>query len=219
MKLEGRTLQILKNYCTINPSLQFKQGNHLTTVSPTKTLMAKAEIKEDIPSTFAIYDLSRFLGVLSLFDSPSIVLDEKFLNIQDSNRSVQYTFADPKLIVTPGEKEISFPDPEIKFTLTSSVLQDVLKAMSIMSLPELAVSGRDGKMYVEAINTHNPTSDKFSVQVGETQDTFKMIFLAENIKIIVEDYSVGISSRGIAHFKGSDIQYWIATESSSTFNK
>jgi hypothetical protein len=93
----------------------------------------------------------------------------------------------------------------------------VLRAMSIMSLPELAVTGDSGKLCVEAINSHNPTSDKYSIQVDETDLNFKMIFLAENIKIISEDYDVSISSRGIAHFKGSDIEYWIATESSSTF--
>lgn len=217
MKLEGRTLQILKNYCTINPSLQFKQGSSLTTVSPTKTVMAKAVIKEEIPTTFAIYDLSRFLGVLSLFDTPNIELDEKFLQIQDRDRTVQYTFADPRLIVTPGDKEIKLPDPEINFVLKSDVLQGVLRAMSIMSLPELAVTGENGRLCVEAINSHNPTSDKYSIQVGETDLNFKMIFLAENIKILSEDYNVSISSRGIAHFKGSDIEYWIATESSSTF--
>jgi hypothetical protein len=221
MKLEGRTLQILKNYATINPSLQFKQGSEsgsvLATMSPNKTVMAKAKIKETIPSEFAIYDLSRFLGVLSLFESPEIVLDTTHLNIAGNNRQVQYTYADPKMIVAPGDKEIKIPDPEIKFNLPSDSLQSVLKAMGVMGFPEIAVTGEGGVLSIEALDSKNPTSDKFSVSLGSTDKTFKMIFLAENIKILNEDYDVCISSKGIAHFIGKDIEYWVATESSSTY--
>lgn len=219
MKLEGRTLQILKNFATINPSLQFKQGSFITTISPNKTMMAKAAIKEHIPHTFAIYDLSRFLGVLSLFESPTLALEERLLVIKGSGRQVQYTYADPKLIVTPGDKEVKIPSTEIEFDLKADVLQGVLKAMGVLGLPEIAVTGEDGVMSVQAIDSKNPSSDKYSVDVGTTNATFRMIFLAENIKVLSEDFRVSISSKGIAHFKGSDVEYWIATESSSTYKE
>ncbi len=219
MKLEGRTLQILKNFASINPSLQFKQGSFITTISPNKTMMAKASIKEHIPHTFAIYDLSRFLGVLSLFESPTLILEDKFLTVNGSGRRVQYTYADPKLIVTPGDKEVKIPSTDIQFDLKAEVLQSVLKAMGVLGLPEIAVTGEDGIMSVQAIDSKNPSSDKFSVEVGTTNATFKMIFLSENIKMLGDDYKVSISSKGIAHFKGSDVEYWIATESSSTYKE
>ncbi len=217
MKFEGRTLQILKNFASINPSLQFKQGSYITTISPVKTLMAKAAIKEHIPHTFAIYDLSRFLGVLSLFDSPTLNMEERLLTVSGSGRKVQYTYADPKLIVTPGDKEIKLPSVDIEFDLKSDTLQSVLKAMGVLGLPEIAVTGEDGTLSLQAIDSKNPSSDKFSIDIGTTSLTFRMIFLAENIKILNEDYKVAISSKGLAHFIGSDIEYWIATESSSTF--
>lgn len=124
MKLEGRTLQILKNYATINPSLQFKEGDSngsvLVTVSPNKTVMAKAKVTESIPSPFAIYDLSRFLGVLSLFDKPNIKLEDKFLVVNsgtNSSRTVKYTYADPKLIVAPVIKKLNYLIQKLNFNL------------------------------------------------------------------------------------------------------
>jgi len=219
MKLEGRTLQILKNFASINPSLQFKQGSFITTISPNKTMMAKAAIKEHIPHTFAIYDLSRFLGILSLFESPTLTLEERFLTISGGGRHVQYTYADPKLIVTPGDKEVKIPSVDIELDLKAEVLQSVLKAMGVLGLPELAINGEDGVMSVQAIDSKNPTSDKFSVEVGTTNATFKMIFLSENIKMLNEDYRVEISSKGIAHFTGGDVEYWVATESASTYKE
>ena len=223
MKFESRTLQILKNFATINPSLQFKQGSFITTISPNKTMMAKAAIKEHIPHTFAIFDLSRFLGVMSLFESPMLAMEERYVNISGGSRKVQYTYADPKLIVTPGDKEIKLPDPEISFALSSDVLQSILKAMGVLSLPEIAVSGENGVINIQAIDSKNPSSDTYSITIDseiysiDPGAKFRMIFLAENIKILPENYKVSISSKGLAHFQGSDIEYWIATESSSTY--
>lgn len=218
MKLEGKTLQILKNFSTINQSLLFKPGNTLTTCTPNKTMMAKATIKEDIPSQFAIYDISRLLGVLSLFDSPEITINEKDMSISTGTQEVSYTFADPSVIVVPG-KEVAMPECEIQFHLTDATLQSVLKAMGVLQLPELAITGKDGKMYIEAINHKNTSCDTYRAVLKETDRTFRMIFRAEHLKFIPGNYDVSISSKGIAMFVGVDATYWVATEASSTFEQ
>ena len=139
MKLSSRTLQVLKNFSTINPSLLFKTGNVLTTMSPMKTVMARATVKESFPQTYAIFDLSRFIGVLSVFNDPEIVMEDSFLVISENNRVVNYTYADPEMIVTPPDKPIKFPDdPEVEFSLPSDVLLSVMKAMNILQLSELS---------------------------------------------------------------------------------
>ena len=221
MKLSQRTVQILKNYSILNPSLVFREGNVLRTMTPNKTVYSKATISETIPSTFATYELSKFLSVLSLFEMPEISLEEKYLIVTGNNQQVQYTYGDMDNIVAPGDKEIKLPDMDIGFRLTNNTLQGLFKAMAILGTPEIAVTGENGQMHIETINTKNPLADKFKVQVGTCIDIqkFKMIMLAENLKILPDDYDVAISSKGIAHFKGKDIEYWIATESSSTFEQ
>ena len=64
MKLSENTVGFLKNYATINQSLEFREGNLLRTVSPLNTILASVEISEDFPKTFPIYELNRFLGTL-----------------------------------------------------------------------------------------------------------------------------------------------------------
>ena len=61
MKFSERTLTILKSFSTINKSILMKEGNVLKTITPEKTLVAKATITDSIPSQACIYDLSRFL--------------------------------------------------------------------------------------------------------------------------------------------------------------
>ena len=72
MKVSERTTNLLKNYANINQSIEFREGNILRTVSPLNTILASVEISEDLPKTFPIYELNRFLGTLSLFDDPEL---------------------------------------------------------------------------------------------------------------------------------------------------
>lgn len=219
MKLDQRTVHILKNFSVINPSLVFKEGDTLTTVSPQKTIMATAKISEKIPKQFAIYDLSRLLGVLSLFEQPEIEIKDSNLTISSGQQKVNYTFADPRMIVTSDAKSVNMPDPEIEFTLTTDNLQRVLKALGVMQLPEIAITGEEGQMYLEAIDSKNPSSDNYRIHLKDTDHEFKMIIKAENIKVMSGNYNVKISSRGIAEFKGDDVTYWIATEATSSFKR
>jgi len=72
MKLSDKTLSVLKNFSTINQSILFKQGNKLRTISVMKNILAEANISEEIPKDFGIYDLSQFLNGLSLHQNPEL---------------------------------------------------------------------------------------------------------------------------------------------------
>jgi len=217
MKLSARTVQILRNFASINPSIQFNQGNVLRTISPNKTMMAKAKLADNFESDFAIYDLSRFLGVVSLFADPEFVLEERLVRIKSEGRSVSYTFADPSTIVVPPNKDITIDEYDVEFDLTSEVFSEIMKAIGVMSFPELTVVGEDGKILLRATDTKNPSSDKYDITVGETDKEFVAVFKTENLKIMSDDYRVGISSKGISHFESDEIEYWISIESSSRF--
>lgn len=217
MNFDSRTLQILKNFSTINPSILFKPGSVLATISPTKTIMARAKINETIESPFAIYDLSRFLSTLSLFENPELSVETGSMKIKQGSKKINYTFAEPSMIVSPPEKEIKLPDPEVEFVLSADNLQELLKALSVLSLPEIAVVGDGSTVSVQVLDSKNPSGDVYSVAVGETTNTFRMIFKAENLKLLPGSYEVRISSKGLSHFSSSEVEYYIAVEASSTF--
>jgi len=222
MKFSEDTLNVLKNFSTINPSILFKPGTTLATVSPQKTIMAKATIEEDIPAKGGIYELARLLGVLSLFEEPVVQFKDNHLRVQDEKRTVNYTFADESMIVTPPDKEITFPDPEVEVNAEWNDIQSVLRAAGVMQLPEIALSGHDGNVYIEACDSKNPTADVYNVTIGETDQTFRMIFKVENLKLVNNNYRIKISSKGIAQFEstnqyGPKLQYWIATETNSSY--
>lgn len=218
MKLNQRSVQILKNFSTINPSVQFREGNALKTISPNKTIMARAMLEDQIPQDFAIYDLSRFLGVSSLFEDPNYDLGERNVVISAPNRRVSYTFADPNTIVAPPNKDIDIGDCDITFDLDQTQFAEVMKALGVMGFPEVVIAGENGKIVLRATDTKNPSADTYDIEVGETDQEFQAVFKAENLKILQGNYRVAISSRQISHFVGEDVEYWISIESNSTFN-
>ena len=56
------TIEILKNFCSINKSIVIKPGNKLATLSINKNILAIAEVDEQFESQISIYDLGVFLG-------------------------------------------------------------------------------------------------------------------------------------------------------------
>lgn len=216
MKISAETVSVLKNFAKINPSIVIAEGNVVKTVSPSKTIMAKATLETKFTNKFAIYNLDRFLSTISLFNDPSMKFKDRYVEISDEHKTSNYTYADESTIITPPAKEIVLPSVEIQFQLKHSDLKDVEKAAGVLGLPEIAVVGDGSKIMLQAIDSKVPSGDTYSVVLGETDKEFRAIFKSENIKIIPGDYSVSISAKGVALFKGENIEYWIAVEKSST---
>ena len=220
MKLSDKTLTLLKNFSTINQSILFRQGSSLRTISVMKNILAEATIDEDLPKDFGIYDLGQFLNGLSLHQRPELDFDnDQYMVIKENKMRTKYFFADPKVIVTPPEKEITLPSEDVSFELSTQQLDKLLKAAAIYQLPDLAVVGEAGVVKMVVRDKKNDTSSSFSIIVGETESTFSFNFKVENIKIIPGTYNVVLSQKLLSRFtcQNYNLRYYIALEPDSTF--
>ena len=220
MKLSEKTLTLLKNFSNINQSILFKQGSSLRTISVMKNILAEATIDEDLPTDFGIYDLGQFLNGLALHTKPELDFqNEGYVYIKEGRMRSKYFFADPKVIVTPPEKEITLPSEDVSFTLSTDQLDKLLKAAGIYQLPDLTVVGKNGVVKIQVRDKKNDTSNDFAITVGETDDTFEFNFKVENIKILPGTYDVVVSKKLLSRFTSQNynLKYYIALEPDSTF--
>ena len=224
MKLSESTLSLLKNFSTINQSILFKQGTKLRTISVMKNILAEATVSEEIPKDFGIYDLGQFLNGLSLHNSPELDFQEdNHVVIKEGRSRSKYFFADPQVIVTPPEKEMTLPSEDVSFELSTDQLDKLLKAAAIYQLPDLAVVGGNGVVKIVVRDKKNDTSNDFAITVGETSNyfckNFSFNFKVENIKILPGNYEVVVSQKLLSRFrsKNQDLTYFIALEPDSTF--
>jgi len=224
MKLSDSTLSLLKNFSTINQSILFRQGTKLRTISVMKNILAEATVSEEIPKDFGIYDLGQFLNGLSLHNSPELDFQEdNHVVIKEGRSRSKYFFADPQVIVTPPEKEMTLPSEDVSFELSTDQLDKLLKAAAIYQLPDLAVVGGNGVVKIVVRDKKNDTSNDFAITVGETSNyfckNFSFNFKVENIKILPGNYEVVVSQKLLSRFKSKnqDLTYFIALEPDSTF--
>ena len=224
MKISTKTLDVLKNFSEINQSILIKKGKKLKTVSTLKNILAHAEVEEDFPQDFAIYQLNEFIGVLSTMSNPDLTFNDKYVMLsQENGACTKYFYADPSVVVSP-EKDITMPSEDINFTLLEKQYNDLLKMSSILQLNDILVKGcsKSNKIFLAVTNKKNDTSNDYSVQVGEGVDEpFKMYFKTENLKMVAGDYNVHISSKGISHFENmaTKLDYWIALEPDSNYGE
>ena len=223
MKVSERTINLLKNYANINQSIEFREGNVLKTVSPLNTILASVEVEEVFSKTFPIYELSRFLGTLDLFNNPELDFTDNGVSITDDKHEATYRYCgSSSMFQTPPDKDITFPDAEINFNLSQEQFKKTINAANTLGLPEVVVEGDGTEIRLLVSDTGNVSSDNFSTKVGSTDKTFHMIFKTENFSTIAEGaYNVSLSSKRISHFKreGDSLQYWIALEQNSTFEE
>ena len=220
MKLSDTTVNLLKNFSSINQSILFKSGNKLRTMSVMKNILAEATITEEFPKDFGVYDLNQFLQGHSLHQSPELdFTNDEYVVIKEGKMRSKYFFAEPSVIVSPPEKEISLPSEDVTFVITSQQLEKLKKAASVYQLPDISAIGEAGVVKVVARDKKNDTSNDFSIVVGETDKEFVFNFKEENLKIIPGTYDVVVSSKLLSRFvnQNYDVVYYIALEPDSTF--
>lgn len=226
MKLSNETIDVLKNFSSINQSIAITPGTKLKTVNSLKNILAHANVKEDFPDSFAIYDLIKFLGVLSNMTEPELEFasDNKSVTISDGgDGKIKYRCADLDYIVKP-EKDIDMPECEINFTLKESVFDWINQQATVLQLNDFYFKGceKSGKVIMGATNKKNDSEHELSKVVGEgAKKTFNILMRKENLKLVPGDYNISISSKGISHFKNvkTDLEYWIALEPASEYGE
>ena len=221
MKLSDKTINLLKNFSSINQSILIKEGDSIRTISVMKNILAEAKVPEEFPKDFGIYDLNQFLNAISsLHINPELDFsNNEYLLIREGKKRNRFFFADPNVIVSPPEKSITLPSEDVCFELDTQVLGTLMKAAAIYQVPDLSVVGEAGVVKLVVHDKKNDTSNTHEEIVGETDEEFCFNFKVENIKILPGTYEVVVSKKLLSRFesKNHELTYYIALEPDSTF--
>ena len=220
MKLTNETINVLKNFSTINQNLVIKEGSSISTMSAMKNIIAKATVEEKFEKEFAIYDLNEFLSALSLFTNPNLDFNDDYVVMTEdgsNGKKLKYWYSDPSVVTSPS-KEVTMPSSEIEFNLSSDTLSEVTKAAAVIGVPDMVLESGE----LRVTDKKNDTANSYSTQVVQSNDEaekYKFWFKVENLKLLQGSYDVQVSAKKISYFKNSnfDIEYFIALEPESTY--
>jgi hypothetical protein len=217
--LSKKTLDVLKNFSSINSSIVFRKGSTVRTISNAENILAKFTGEEVFPTDFAIYDLSQFLSGISLFNDPQLEFTSNdFVSIRGGRTSAKYYFSDPEITLKSApEKNVNFPGADLQFNLSGEELIQLQKASAVYSLPDLTFQSEEGLDTIKLIlrDKENDTSNTYDLTVaGCATGTYSLDVKIENIRLLPGDYSVKVSKHLISEWTNTnvDLTYYIALE-------
>ena len=219
MEISKQTLDLFKNFSTINNNLLIKPGSDIATVASSKDVVGEVTVPEAFTKEAGIYNLNEFLGVVSLFDKPEFDFEDTYVIIKEGRNKIKYFYADASLLTVPSKK-VSMPSVDVEVSLSAEQIIKLQKASAALSVGDLAIIGDGTKVIARVYDASNPTSNGFDLDL-DAQNTgiFNVIIKIEKLKLYAGGYDVSISSKRISKFvhKEMKLTYYIAVENTSTF--
>ena len=225
MKLSEDTVNVLKNFSSINQSLQIKSGNTLKTISPLKTVFVEAVVPENFPKEVAVYDLNKLLAKVSLYKEAELDFADDKLHIttESKKKKDSISYCSPKVIVAPPEKPITIGEPDCSFSVSKEDLDWMRKSAGISGSPNFVFESDGNTITFTATDVKDTAADQSTIEIGAGNGTkFKVVMKVENFKLMDGSYDVSVAKKGLAQFKNKDvaITYFIAIEAAaSTFGE
>ena len=217
VNISANTVAVLKNFAAINSSILIREGNVLKTISVGENAIAEYHCEETFPQTFGIYELSRFLMGLMLFDNPNLEFNNNdYVTIRDKGRSARYYFSNPEITLKAApDKDINFPGADMEFYISQEDISTLQKAWGIYEIPDLKFHSIGGSVILSLVDKENQTSNVFSLELpGDNTGEYEFFMKMENIRLFPGDYNVKISSKMITEWRHAslDLIYYIALE-------
>ena len=217
MKLSKETLTKLKNFAEINNNLLVTKGNKIKTVNASNSLLGETTITESFGiDEFGFYDLNEFLGILSLFEDPSMEFSDKYVTVSEGKSSIKYFSASKDILVYPN-KDITFPEPDIEFELNAELVNSIRKVSSVLNASNISIIGDGDEIKVNIGDIKNATAPAYSSVVGTTDKTFTAILKVDHFKLMPGAYTVSLSKKKISKFTSGENVYYLAVEADSKF--
>jgi len=220
MKFSKETIEVLKNFSTLNIGIELQKGSILKTLDESKAILAEASINEEIPNNFAIYDLNKLLNVIELFGDSELEFKSDVLTISGDKKKVNYKAADRNTLMLPPDKPFPNIQSRVKLSIDFDSLQTIFKVSSILNLDVIAISSDGDQVYVRGFDNRKIVKDDIIIDTDVKSDSkFKCIFKVSNLKMLPGNYEVSIGERSaIFQNKDRELKYLVAIERSSEFD-
>lgn len=207
--MQKETVDVLKNFASINQGILILEGSELRTMSIMKNVFATAKVPDTFDREFAVYDLNEFLATLSLFDKPELAFKEEHILIAEGKSKIKYFYSAPSVIVSPPRDKSIKVEGDLTFQLPLAILSQLLKAASVMSLKELEITSKG----LRAFNKSS-VGNQYDVKLEDiTGETSPKILNIENLKLLPRDYTVVVGNKAVKFTSiDKDLEYIVAVE-------
>lgn len=224
VKLTAEFVDVLRSFSRINNGIYIpKNSGVITTMTPTKTMLAEYKTDIRFPVNVVIFDLQKFIMSISGYSIDDFELEftEKYLTVVANNQKTRMFFSDLELITYP-EKTVKLPNCSVEFDLSADMLDTIIKKARMLDVSDVRISNYSNgekRFVLQVLDHRNETSSSFEIDLGQTTEArpFEFFFNVDSLKVHSTDYHVRLSDRIISEFSATQMKltYWIAMNTNS----
>lgn len=198
LSLSAETINYLKHFAKVQPSLVISPGNTLRT--RTEAMYAEVKVKEEFPAEVCIRHLPEFLRVVSAFKEPvfTFAADHVLISEADGSAETKYPYAKPETVpqLAMRPKAIEIPADHVSFKLSESQCRCLQKALSTGAFGSYLKISSDGKKVVVGTTERFGSAPEYTVVVEEATtngQACEMVFAAQNVPLLPGSYAITVT--------------------------
>lgn len=206
--LSKKSIDILSNLASIEPSMILVEGNKQSTSSVTTKIYATAKLPDEFDASFGMYNIIDLLSKFRLFkDEFNLEYNEdtKTVVVFDNHSSVTVHTSDVNMIAIPKiDISIGEDESDILINLSNEDLSKMVEFSKVTGTNIISFTKRDNDKYIRLegyIEDKIRESNKkgylvdpvWFMRIGEEVDIESFSYYAKmNFKILEDDYTVRI---------------------------
>ena len=211
MKLSQDIINILKNFSVINNSIVIDELDHIRTISESGNIIGVYKpVDFEFPMEFAIWDLSEFLSIVSLFKLDEIEFNfkKKYIEIVHNTNKIKYVYTDKSKIKKFDELKATevyrdFDKFTCNFHLSEEDIKKIRKASTIMQLDTLSIDiGEENSLTLICDDEYNKNT--FNMSIEDFQGVGDIKVNVEYLEMIPNDYDISIFPKKCMKFNNTD---------------
>ena len=224
MKLSRDTIEILTAISRINAKSPvngavFKQGNKIKARRYKSDMpVLYADIEEEFPKDFAVFDLPKFISLFSVLEDPELTFEDNYIEFKSGKKKAKLRYIAEHLIENDQNffnREIKMPSVDFTCNLDASTMKSINDATAMFQAPQIAFIGDGKEVLLTTYNLKDPKSDKLEIEIGESDWEFNAIVEMGLVQFIKRDYQVSICKKGLIEWKSNNLKYFITSSDKS----
>lgn len=205
--LNDTTVEILKNFASINSQVVFKAGNAQRACNDTRNFIADVELPEPLPQECALYELNRLLGIIDTCKTdklPTIAFGTSSLVVEHDHGRVTIPYAHSDVVAAPPSVQFHMKKPIASFDLPQELWNRIKRTASVLQTTSLyIIVNSDGELVLKLVNEKDKGGDASGSAtynmpntqvVDAVENTWAVKF--ESLELLPGNYTVEIGEIG-----------------------
>ncbi len=176
MILSPKTIDILTNFSSINPSMKLDWDGSIGVISKQGSILAVADVPERYPFPWYINDVPQMIGAIKLLDPVNSKAETRADHVvfsQPGSRII-YRFTEASLIKSVENKNNKLNNIYAAAQFPWQKIQQIIKGANTLRNTHIEFTCEDNVIVLKSYTENNSAANMFFVEIDPYEDQFDL---------------------------------------------